>query len=56
MPAFGKEKILEPKEIEEVSEYVASAAGSRRSHDQLGFLPPASLRLRASAGTARAHA
>lgn len=27
MPAFGKEKILTPKEIEEVSEFVASSAG-----------------------------
>lgn len=27
MPAFGKEKILTPKEIEEVSEYVAGVAG-----------------------------
>jgi quinohemoprotein ethanol dehydrogenase len=27
MPAFGKEKILTPKEVEEVSEYVAGVAG-----------------------------
>jgi quinohemoprotein ethanol dehydrogenase len=27
MPAFGREKILTPKEVEEVSEYVAAAAG-----------------------------